>query len=552
VANNIEENRFNSNSLMDDQTLREVYANIYKMIIQDGGVASIMAAYNSLNGTKCTENKHVLTEILRDDFGFLGFVMSDWWAMTNGTSTDKWQGDYEQAAVNGLNAGLDLEMGWALNYAQIENAVSNGNLTTDTVKTAAKRVLLQKKRFNVHDPNEQNPGLAAPPVSYDSTTGSITGNDDHIALAKKAALESMVLLKNSNGTLPIDTATVSKIAVIGANVSFSIDSEDKKYGGTIDFARDNHTGDLGSSRVWDDPAKGVGPYDGIKNAVGADAEVVVGNTASAAGDADVVVVVAGLTPQDEGEEYTGAGDRSSFALDAKISGTPQTDLINDVIALGKPVIVVLVGGSVIDMPWKDSVDAIVMSWYSGMVGGSALGELLTGQANFSGKLPFTWAAWNSYPDFNPGVTVKMDYYTGYRYFDQNNLTPDYPFGYGLSYSTYEYGDVTLTSETAGEDDVVTALVDITNSSDVDGTEVVMLFASYPDTAARRSAKELKGFERVDVPAGATVTAKVPFRIKDLKYYDETQSAWVLEKGTVNIGVGSSAENLQGAVSLTIQ
>jgi beta-glucosidase len=274
--------------------------------------------------------------------------------------------------------------------------------------------------------------------------------------------------------------------------------------------------------------------------------------------------VAGLTPYDEGEEYNGSGDRANFSLDGKPNNAGnntgvQNKLITDAVAAaaGKPVIVVLEGGSVIDMPWLSQVKAVVMAWYPGMVGGTALGQLLFGKANFSGKLPITWAV-DGWPTFNGGAATAMDYYLGYRYFDNKGTTPQYPFGYGLSYTKFTYSNLVVPCGTVNKPNpkasppttggAVNVSVDVTNTGTVAGDEVVLLFVSYPSTkAARRSAKELKGFARVSLDPGAKKTVTIPVRVADLKYWDSATSAWVVESGPVKVTVGGSS----AAASLTL-
>jgi beta-glucosidase len=265
---------------------------------------------------------------------------------------------------------------------------------------------------------------------------------------------------------------------------------------------------------------------------------------AAAQTADFVVVVAGLTPEDEGEEYTGAGDRSNFSLDGKHGSTAQNNLITAVAALKKPMVVVLEGGSVIDMPWLASVPAVVMAWYPGQMGGKAIGQLLFGDVNFSGKLPITWPAkWADEPTFNAGASTTMDYYLGYRHFDKNNITPLFPFGHGLSYTTFKYSNLQVPCSDVTKNGVVNVKVDVTNSGMAKGDETVMLFAGYPGTTARRSIKELKGFYRVSLDPGQTKQVTIPVRVSDLKYYDATAKAWTVASGPVEFQVGPSAANL---------
>ena len=558
AANNIEFGRASQNAMMDEQTLHEIYGRQFEMVIQDGGVACVMAAYNEINGTKCAQNKELLTDMLRTTFGFQGFVLSDWWAMTPGQASQT----TAQASTNaqqGVSAGLDMETPWSYNYATLETVA-----TTAQIQTSAKRIIQQKYRFKVNKtgvPVAQL-GLKAPTTSLNAN--GITGNDAHIADALTSAEEGMVLMKNDKNTLPISRTTVKTVAVIGTAAAWNLTGT--KQSGTVNFATDVRLGDLGSSRVSSDPAKSVGPAAGITQAAGAGITVTSGTAATLADTADFVVVVAGLTPQDEGEEYTGAGDRTNssgapnLALDAKSGSNAQNTLITTIAAKGKPMVVVLEGGSAIDMPWLASVPAVVMAWYPGMVGGEALGKLLFGDVNFSGKLPITWPKTVAdEPPFNQGGTTggttMMDYYLGYRYFDKNAKTPLFAFGYGLSYTSFKYEFLGLPCSTVTKKGVVDVVVQITNTGTVAGSEVAFLFVSYPSTTARRSVKELKGFYRTPtVMPGATVQFKIPLRVADLKYWNTTSTppGWTVESGPVQIMVGPSSDNLPLKDMLTVQ
>ncbi|HVZ32332.1 MAG TPA: glycoside hydrolase family 3 N-terminal domain-containing protein, partial [Polyangiaceae bacterium] len=431
AANNIEINRSNLNAQMDEQTLREIYGRHFKMIVQDGGVACVMASYNLINGTKSTLNQHLLTEMLRDDFGFRGFVLSDWWAMPPGQSLPAAAAAQDNTR-QAVNAGLDMELPWSLNFAQLESVVGNaaGQIPLSEVNTSVSRILEQKYRFGVAELNEPlGKGMKTPTTTL-GADGSIQANDAHIALAQEAAARSMVLLKNDNATLPIkQDGSIKNVAVIGASVPYVVTSDNPSQG-TINFATDARIGDRGSSRVKVDPAQLIGPFAGISAfaaANGGKIQVTNGTTAAAAQNADFVVVVVGLTPQDEGEEYTGAGDRTTFALDGKTDNKQQDQLVKDVAALGKPMVVVIEAGSVIDMPWLAQVPAVVMAWYPGQKGGAALADLLFGTRDFGGKLPISWPkSWDDLPTFNGGATTVMDYYLGYRYFDNEQIQPLFP------------------------------------------------------------------------------------------------------------------------------
>jgi beta-glucosidase len=556
AANNIEKQRATDNATMDEQTLREIYTRHFEMIVKDGGVACVMAAYNQINSTNCTQNTHLLTHILRNDYGFQGFVMSDWWAIPGGNAGSP------SAAVgaSAIAAGLDMELPWNWDFNAID--VSGSSVTSSQLQTAAKRILEQKYRFTA----DKGTGLK---TSSSSLSGGSISNPK-TTLAQEAAQKGMVLLKNDSNALPI-ASSVSKIAVLGAKLDYwaPVDTSGNPVGnginnkaddvnnGTIDFANGIRIGDVGSSRVRFDTSKGVSPCAGIKAAAGS-ATVTCSNSASDAAGKDVVIVVAGLTPYDEGEEYNGSGDRSNFSLDGKPNNAGnntgvQNKLITDAVtqAAGKPVIVVLEGGSVIDMPWLAQVSAVVMAWYPGMVGGTALGQLLFGKVNFSGKLPISWPnALGDLPTFNGGGSTAMDYYLGYRYFDQQGKTPLHPFGYGLSYTKFAYSNLVVPCGTATKNSVVNVSVDVTNTGTVAGDEVVFLFVSYPNATKRRSVKELKGFARVTIAAGAKQTVTIPVRVADLKYWDQAKdssttdgSGWLVDSGTVKVMVGGSSANL---------
>ncbi len=622
AAYDIEDGRASNNSELDEQTLREHYTPHFGAVIRDAGVSCIMASYNLVqigpgaNPTKTTIDKHLLTDILRDDFGFKGFILTDWWAMPPGTAfatSDALQAN----AAAGVYAGLDMELPWSYNYQQLEAlaAATGGNIGAippSAIYASATRILLEKYRFNVGDLVSRTVGMRAPTTTFTSKY-SIANNDAHIALARQAEIEGAVLLKNDNNTLPINTSTVKTIAVVGAHVDFHV-----PFGGvddSIDFSDSRRSlagggqflvGDLGSSRVYSDPAKSSGPFDGVSAAAGSGITVIQGddsimadaNTPScmaptccptcaedAAMKADFVVVVVGLTPEDEGEEYTGAGDRFSLALDAKWAlrtGNPeiqnfQNNLVTKIAALGKPMVVVIEAGSVIDMPWLSKVPALVMAWYPGMDGGNALGQLLLGKANFSGKLPMTWPKCEPHPDgavcgcaatdaackqncctglddepqFRGATTTPFDYYVGYQYFDHYMKQPEFAFGHGLSYTTFKYSNLQVPCSTVTPNGVVYVQADVTNTGAVAGDEIALLFTSYPQATVRSPAKELKAFQRVTLNPGQTKRVTLPIRLADLKYWDTNANAWHPRTGVVQIQVGGSSDNLSLSDMMTV-
>ncbi|MET0411268.1 MAG: glycoside hydrolase family 3 N-terminal domain-containing protein [Polyangiaceae bacterium] len=561
AANNVENGRDNNNADMDEQTLREIYARHFEMVIEEGGVGCIMAAYNSVNGTKSTQNAHLLTDILRTDFGYQGLVLTDWWAMPGAQSAPSTQ-TAQSNATQALRAGLDVEVPWTLNYGQLDELVTGGQLQQSEINTAAARVIKQKMRFNALYRNTTPPAtqpIGLKPPTTTMVQGSIANNDAHIALSREAAVKSMVLLKNDNATLPLAKTSGTTVAVLGLSHQYLLQSTTNQPGtqqdGFINFAVDVNLGDRGSSRVNADPAKSVGPLAGFQQVGAASGvNVITGNTAAAAANANFVVVVVGLTPGDEGEEYAipAGGDRATLSLPGN-----QNQLIADVAALGKPMVVVIEAGGIVEMPWLAQVPAVVHAWYPGQQGGLALAQLVFGDANFTGKLPVSWFRDQDLPEFKGvnGATTQMAYYLGYRLIDQENLTPVYPFGHGLSYSTYTYANLQLGCPTAEKEGVIPVSVDVTNSSAVPGEEVVFVFARFPSTTARRSEKELKGFTKVALAANETKSVTIPIRVKDLKYWQgDASGQWVVESGPVELIVGKSAADadvttLRGTVNV---
>ncbi len=583
LANNIERLRSMQDAVMSEQTLREIYGRHFEMVVQDAGVGCVMAAYNGVNGVKSTQNEHLLRDVLRGPIdhggmGFDGIVLSDWWAMP---------GDQEvpdaataQAITNeALVAGLDVELPWTLHYSESTLAKADQTL----VEQAARRALTQKYRFETAlDTDDWGP---QPPTSV-LTDGSIAANEVHEALAEEAALKSAVLLVNGRAgapTLPLFGAT--NVAVVGIEQPFVLASSTVPKSCTVEetngheqthnsvrsctflFATDPALGDRGTSRINADPTRSFGPFAGISQAAGATRNVTSGNTADAATGADAVVVVVGYTPEDEGEEYTTPtlGDRSSLDLPPG-----HAELVARVLDLNLPTVIVVESGSIVNVPWlshPNQNQATIWAGYPGMRGGLALGKLIFGEANFSGKLPMAWPAESELPAFKDAeTTTAMSYYFGYRLFDKRRYIDGtatsliFPFGHGLSYSSFDYSNLTLPCQTVSRNAVINVTVDITNTSSVDGDEVAMLFVKPPPKLAgirgERPWKQLESFARVRVPAGQTVTAELPLRIRDLRRWEgEQQGEWVIDSGDYTIAVGKNADDAEStanAGTLTVQ
>ena len=398
AANNIEKNRSAQNALMNEQTLREIYGRHFEMVVQDGGVGCVMASYNMINGVKSTQNVHLLREILKapieqNGFGFQGFVLSDFAGLPGDQEVPD-PARAQSVTTEAVQAGLDIERPWTLHYstatlAQVDQAL---------VKDAARRVLTQKFRFKVATGEQW--GLKEPLSTL--TAGSITASTDHEALSEEAELKSAVLLVNGTAPEPVlPLANASTIAVVGPDREFSLVSSSvpKSCGEsavrgpcTFHFATDPALGDRGTSAVNGDPARAIGPFSGIQSAAGSSRQVTSGNSVAAAANADAVVVVVGYTPGDEGEEFavSTGGDRNSLDLPAG-----QNEFVTSVLDLMKPTVIIIESGSIVNLPWlahANQHQATVWAGYGGLRAGAALGKLIFGAANFSGKMPMAWPA----------------------------------------------------------------------------------------------------------------------------------------------------------------
>lgn len=479
ALNSIEDLRFFINAKCDDRTLHEVYLPHFKKCI-DAGALSIMGAYNKFDGEYCCASKRLLTDILRDEWGFDGFVMSDF---VNGVHD----------AESSLKAGLDIEMMFTMHYNSfaIKGLLKKGKLTEEHINRAVRNILsVLIRQIPKIQPRDK----------------SVVGSAKHRALALEMAQKGMVLLEN-NGVLPLDPS--AKVLVTGP------------------YANEANVGDAGSSRVWDKQL--VTPFAGLQK-VFANASLT---------DGDVAVVCVGSNRYKEGEYFASAneklnakpknagGDRASLRLEPE-----EVALIKSLKEQGKKVVVVLYSGcAILVEEWKAYADAIVMNYYSGCEGGTALANLLSGKANFSGKLPFTVA--KDEKDYPPIIgigerpyEIEYGYYHGYTKLDKEGVAPAYPFGYGLSYTTFAVSGAAVSE---GEDEY-TVTAKVQNTGDRAGAEVVQVYAGSNGAAdgSDRPIKLLKGFARVELNSGETKTVSITIPKEELKF--RAQGGWVLDPG----------------------
>nr|MDO8110643.1 glycoside hydrolase family 3 C-terminal domain-containing protein [Candidatus Sigynarchaeota archaeon] len=501
ACNSIENARFKINVKVDERTLREVYLPHFKRCV-DAGVASIMSAYNKVNGYHCGHNVHLLRDILKRDWNFKGFVISDF---ILGVRDGK-------AAVLG---GMDLEYPFKLHMkpAKLLRLLKKGDITESMIDDSVIRILRQQLRFT----------LKRDPALY---TSDKVACKEHTQLALTVARKSIVLLKNEDNTLPLDKTRVRKVAVFGK------------------LAITANIGDHGSSRVH--PSHVVTPLQGIKSLVGDHAAIEysagkkLSQATRLAKDADAVIVVVGCTNADEGEYLSpfSGGDRKSLELKKADQG-----LITAVASSNKRCIVVLIGGSAfITEKWRARVPAIVMAWYPGMEGGKAIAELLFGDVNPSGKLPVAFPASTSQlPRFdNKTKEITYEYFHGYKLMDKRYDKPAFPFGFGLSYTKFSYSNLRVERENIDVKGNLSFHVDVQNTGDRAGEEVVQAYVGYKDSKVDRPVKELKAFRKVGIEPGAKETVSLSIPAKDLAFYDVQSNMWVTESIEYVLFVGPSS------------
>ena len=510
AANSIEDTRFQVNVTIDERTLREVYLPQFRAAVIEGKAASLMSAYNSVNGEFCGENEQLLRQILKNDWGFDGFVLSDW---VFGT----------QSTLGSALKGLDLEMPVARFYGDnLLAAIADGRVPESVVDEAVTRMVRKKLEFGLDRPS----GLDASEI----------GSKAHLALARDVAANGSVLLKNDSAALPLNASSHPRIVVTGA------------------LADMPNTGDTGSSGTR--PAFVVTPLQAIEELFGDMVTIDhIGKDVLDPADlarvqaADAVIVVTGLTAEDEGEGLIGAGDRLELGLSAQ-----RVQLIRDAAAVNARTIVVLEGGSAITMgDWLPDIEALLMVWYPGQMGGYAIADLLFGEQNPSGKLPITFpASLEQLPAFdNESLEVTYRYFHGYRYLDRNGSTPEFPFGFGLSYTSFAIGNLRASQTRAGAGDVVRFSVDVKNTGTRAGAEVVQLYVNYPASVVPRAERELKGFNKVFLEPGETRTVEIPLAVNSLAYYDVTRGFWVLEGLKHEVRLGTSSRDLPLSTRLAV-
>lgn len=486
AVNSIEDTRHTVDVQLDERTLREVYLPHFRRVVQEARVGSVMSAYNSVNGFYCDLNTHLLSDILKGEWGFAGFVESDWVLGTHGDGES-------------LRAGLDIDMPAGPRFRRLGESLAAGEITEAEIDGAVRRVMRAQLCFDLG------------PVERPRDVASERETAEHLALAREVATRGIVLLRNrdieGSLALPIERASVTRIALLGRNA----DAE--------------NIGDTGSSSAM--PTAVTTALEGLRAAAGSVAIDHV-TTLDAAGEAmvraaDVAVIVTGLTAADEGESTIGAGDRESLAL-------PEAELalIRAVAAIHSRVIVVLEGGAaILTSEWEDEVEALLFAFYPGSEGGDAIAAILFGDAEPSGRLPFSIpAAESDLPPFdNTSTVVTYEYLHGYRHLAHEGHAPAHPFGSGLAYTTFELSELALADDSIAADGALELSVRVTNTGARAGRETVQLYVAPIGSSVLRAPEDLRAFAQVELAAGASevVTLRVPAR--DLAIWDEDLDAW---------------------------
>ena len=520
AANNQEDDRLRVSAEVDERSLREIYLPAFERVVKQAQPWTIMCAYNKLNGTYCSEHHWLLTEVLREEWGFEGLVVSDWGAVHD--------------RVAALRGGLDLEMppNLGVSDAAIVEAVRNGSLDESILDEAVSRMLRLVDR--------SQPALLAEGAEFNL--------DDHHSLARRAAHESAVLLKNDGRVLPLQPQEGSTVAVIG------------------EFARTPRFQGAGSSQV--NPTKVDVALDELQSALGGRAEVRfaagfgIGTTENdghllreaveLAGEADHVLVFLGLPGEDESEGF----DRTHIDLPAN-----QLVLLHALAEVHDRLIVILANGGVVRVStWEDRVAAILECWLSGQAAGGAAVDLVLGVANPSGKLaetiPVRLQDNSSYLNF-PGEEGVVHYgegiFIGYRAYDKLIQPVSYPFGFGLSYTTFQIEDVNVSVDgaVANGDLAVTVTASVTNTGQRAGAEVVQVYVEDVEASVARPLHELKGFVRVDLEPGETKQVSCQLDERAFAFWSRRFGQWVVESGEFIIAVGSSSRDLVTTEAITI-
>lgn len=530
---------------ISDRALREIYLPAFKAAVEKGQVWSIMGAYNKVRGVHATHNKLLNNDILKGEWKFDGCVITDWGAAHDTYEAAMYGLDIEMGSyTNGLTS--ESEFGYddyylGKNYLKM---IKDGKIPMEVVDEKASRVL----RLIFRTAMNRKKGFGA------------IANESHYQIAYDVATEGIVLLKNEvlkdkQPLLPIDPAKYEKILVVGDNatrnlmagggsselkpkyISTPLDALTKQFGGKIEFAQGYMAGRAmyGNEEVVPECIA-----DSLRN-----------EAVEKARNSDLVIFIGGLN-KNHFQDCEG-GDRKSFALPFG-----QDKLITGLLEANKNVVVVIISGNAVEMPWVKKVPSIVQSWYLGSIGGISLRDVLTGKVNPSGKLPFSYPVKledcpahhfgeMSYPGDSIKQEYKEDILVGYRWYDTKKIKPLYPFGYGMSYTTYSYSKPLASKKILKDNDSIQVSVKIKNTGLAKGKEIVQLYIEDEKCSLLRPKKELKGFHKVELEPNEEKTIQFHIDINDLTFFDDSKQKWIAEPGKFKAYIAASSEDIRGVV-----
>ncbi|MDY6182262.1 MAG: glycoside hydrolase family 3 C-terminal domain-containing protein [Candidatus Cryptobacteroides sp.] len=548
ALNNQESLRHQYDAIIDDRTLNEIYLPAFKAAVQEGGAWSIMGAYNLYKGQHLCHNQYILNDILKKDWGFDGAVISDWGgchdtdqAITNGLDLEfgTWTDGLTMGATNGYDA-------YYLADPYLER-LRDGRASEEVLNEKARRVL----RLNFRTA-----------MRKDKPNGSLC-SPEHYDAARRIADEGIVLLKNNDNVLPISRKAGSRILVVGENAvkmmtvgggssSLKVQREVLPLDGIRAAAGEGVTVEFERGYVGDISGSYNGVVTGQDLSESRSAEELIEDACLKAKDADAVIFIGGLNKS----SHQDCEDSDRFGL-----GLPygQDAVIEALAKVNPQLAVVIVSGNAVAMPWVDNVNAIVEAWYCGSQSGTALADIIFGDVNPSGKLPVTFPvrledngahALGAYDPASTEAHYSEGIFVGYRWAQKKDIKPLFAFGHGLSYTTFSYSEAEISRTTMSENGKVTVSVNVTNTGDREGKEIVQLYIGDDECSVERPVMELKAFRKVSIKPGETVKVSFPVNADMLKFYGN--DGWTLEKGSFTAYVGAASDDIRTSVKFNVK
>ena len=516
TANNVETMRMYNNSNMDTRTLHEIYLTPFEIAVKKAQPWTVMACYNRVQGVYGTQSPYLLTDILKKEWGFKGIVISDWFAVVN--------------RVEAMKAGMHIEMPSvsAVNDSLVVEAIKNGELDITVVDQLVKEILtivLKAKLLEKED------------AEFNA--------DKHHNYARQVASEAITLLKNENQVLPVTKEKYKRVAIIGEFASApryqgngSSEVKPTKLDKALDIIRKEYGKNIKISY-----AQGYKLSDDNDTSLIDEAKKVAAN-------ADIALVFAGLPLQYESEGI----DRTHINMPAS-----HNKLISEIAAVQKNTVAVLTNGSAVTMPWLNEVSGVLETWLGGQAGAGAVADVVFGKVNPSGKLAETFPmkledtpAFFNFPGEQGDVLYGERIFVGYRYYDEKKIEPLFPFGFGLSYTTFEYSDLKLSAKNTTDKEGVSVSLMVKNTGSVKGKEIVQLYVADKESTLQRPEKELKKFVKIELEPGEEKEVTFKLDARDFSYFDGKREMWIAESGDFSISIGASSRDIKLTEDLALQ